>query len=123
MALHFSDATQPAQRSASRTCPALTGGLACLILDALTVPERNRALVEHAQQAGQEVRRRTPALPRIERSRDFLDLVGACFLFVASVGRVPPGLRDHWFTEDEPAAVARVRATAHWLEAAIESGT
>ncbi|TMR09245.1 RacO protein [Nonomuraea turkmeniaca] len=51
----------------------------------------NRAQVEHALLAGQVVRKRTPALPRIERSRDFLDLIGACSLFVASVGRILPG--------------------------------
>ncbi|WP_431921148.1 DUF6192 family protein [Nonomuraea jabiensis] len=86
----------------------------------------NRAQIDHAQQAGQVARQRTPALPRIERSRDFLDLIGTCSLFVASIGRILPGLRDHQFTGDERVAVARnvarVRATADWLEAAIESG-
>lgn len=35
----------------------------------------NRAQVDQARQAGEAVRERTPALPRIERSRDFIELV------------------------------------------------
>nr|WP_253740331.1 DUF6192 family protein [Nonomuraea thailandensis] len=86
----------------------------------------NRAQVDQARQAGEAVRERTPALPRIERSRDFVELVGACSAFVAAVGRVLPTLRGHAFTAEEKATVARnlgrVRATADWLEAAVESG-
>ncbi|MEV0389241.1 DUF6192 family protein [Nonomuraea sp. NPDC050643] len=69
---------------------------------------------------------RTPALPRMERSRDLIELVGACSVFVATVGRVLPTLRGHAFTAEEKAVVARnlgrVRATADWLEAAVTSG-
>jgi hypothetical protein len=86
----------------------------------------NRAQVDQARQAGEAVRERTPALPRIERSRDFIELVGACSVFVAAVGRVLPMLRGHAFTAEEKATVARnlgrVRATADWLETAVESG-
>ncbi|NRQ31836.1 hypothetical protein HII36_08280 [Nonomuraea sp. NN258] len=86
----------------------------------------SRAQVDQARQAGEAVRERTPALPRIERSRDFIELVGACSVFVAEVGRVLPTLRGHAFAADEQATVARnlgrVRATADWLEAAVESG-
>lgn len=86
----------------------------------------NRAQVDQARQAGEAVRERTPALPRIERSRDFIELVGACSVFVAAVGRVLPTLRGHAFTAEEKATVARnlgrVRATADWLETAVESG-
>ncbi|MEV0623903.1 DUF6192 family protein [Nonomuraea sp. NPDC050404] len=82
--------------------------------------------LDQARQAGEAARERTPALPRIERSRDFIDLVGACSVFVAAMGRVMPTLRGHAFTAEEKAAVARnlarVRATADWLETAVESG-
>ncbi|WUE10332.1 DUF6192 family protein [Nonomuraea sp. NBC_00507] len=86
----------------------------------------NRAQVDHAHQAGHVARQRTPALPCIEHSRDFLELIGACAAFVSAIGRVVPGLHGHQFTTDERAAVARnvarVRATADWIESAVESG-
>ncbi|MEU7748102.1 DUF6192 family protein [Nonomuraea sp. NPDC049158] len=75
----------------------------------------NRAQVDQARQAGEAIRERTPALPRIERGRDFIELVSACSVFVAAVGRVLPALRGHAFTAEEKATVARnlgrVRAT------------
>ncbi|MEU7901206.1 DUF6192 family protein [Nonomuraea sp. NPDC049152] len=86
----------------------------------------NRAQVDQARQASEVVRERTPALPRIERNRDLLDLIGACMAFVASVGRVLPALRGHAFTPEEKStmshSLARVRATADWLETAVDSG-
>ncbi|HEY0688567.1 MAG TPA: DUF6192 family protein [Kribbella sp.] len=66
------------------------------------------------------VRQRTPALPGIERAREFIDVIGARAAFVASIGRVVPELRGHRFTDDERATVARnvarVRATCNWVE-------
>jgi hypothetical protein len=55
-----------------------------------------------------------------------LDLVGACAQFVASAGRIVPGLRGQNYTEDEKATVqrnlARVRAAADWIEGAVATG-
>ncbi|MFI0425149.1 DUF6192 family protein [Spongiactinospora sp. 9N601] len=86
----------------------------------------NRAQIDHAPQAGEVVRQRSPALPKVEHTRDFIELAGACTVFVAAIGRVLPGMRRHRFTADERAAiakqVARGRATADWIEAAAESG-
>jgi len=75
---------------------------------------------------GEAVRQHTPALPRIERSRDLIDLVDACSVFAAAVGRMLPILLGHAFTSEEKATIGRslgrVRATADWLETAVESG-
>jgi hypothetical protein len=83
----------------------------------------NRAQVEQAQQAAEPVRKAArPALERVRHTTGFIDLVGACAAFVASTGRVVPGLRGQSFSEDERVAVhknlARVRASADWVEAA-----
>jgi hypothetical protein len=86
----------------------------------------NRAQVDHAQQAGEIARQRTPAIERIEHSGEFIDLVGACSVFVASVGRVLPTLRGHRFSTAERDTVhknvARVRSTADWIETAVDTG-
>jgi hypothetical protein len=86
----------------------------------------NRAQVDRAQQAGEVARQRTPAIAQLEHAQEFVDLVGACTSFVTAVGRVLPTLRGHQFTDDEHATVdrnlARVRATADWLETAVNTG-
>ncbi|GAA2909287.1 hypothetical protein Acy02nite_88690 [Actinoplanes cyaneus] len=86
----------------------------------------NRAQVDQARQGGELVRQRTPALQQIEHTSEFLDLVGACAQFVASAGRIVPGLRGQNYTEDEKATVqrnlARVRAAADWIEGAVATG-
>ncbi|MFI7367120.1 DUF6192 family protein [Streptomyces sp. NPDC050149] len=57
---------------------------------------------------------------------EYLDLVGSCHPYVATLGRLVPRLRDQEFSEDEHETVRRgiskVRAAADWLEAAIETG-
>lgn len=86
----------------------------------------NRAQVDHAQQAGQIVRQRNPVLGHLERTTDFVDLIGTCSGFVASVGRVLPRLRGHQFTGQEKTAISkqvlRVRTAADWIEMAVTSG-
>ncbi|WP_412740719.1 DUF6192 family protein [Krasilnikovia sp. MM14-A1259] len=86
----------------------------------------NRAQVDHARQGVEIVRQRTPALNQVKHTAEFLDLVGACAQFVASVGRIVPSLRGQDYTPDDRATVhrnlARVRAAADWIEAAVETG-
>ncbi|GIE90700.1 DUF6192 family protein [Actinoplanes regularis] len=86
----------------------------------------NRAQADQSRQGAEMVRQRTPALQHIEHTSEFLDLVGACAQFVASAGRIVPGLRGQNYTEDEKATVqrnlARVRAAADWIEGAVATG-
>lgn len=86
----------------------------------------NRAQVDHSQQATHIVRQRTPELRRIEHTAGFMELVGACSAFVATIGRAVPASRGQRFTEDEVATVhrgaARVRAAVDWLESAVDTG-
>jgi hypothetical protein len=86
----------------------------------------NRAQVDHSRQAGEIVRQRTPQLRQVEHTAGFLDLVGACTAFVATVGRAVPAMRGSRFTDDEQATVhrgaARVRAAVDWLESAVDTG-
>ncbi|UMP06833.1 DUF6192 family protein [Amycolatopsis sp. EV170708-02-1] len=86
----------------------------------------NRAQVDHAQQAEQIARQRTPVLEQLSRTGGFVELVGACSVFVASVSRVLPNLRGHRFSKEETATiatnVARVRSTADWIESSVATG-
>ncbi|MEW2354231.1 DUF6192 family protein [Spirillospora sp. NPDC029432] len=87
----------------------------------------NRAQTEQAQRAAGPARKAVgPALERIQHSLGFVDLVGACAAFVASTGRIVPGLRGQSFTEEERAVVhrnlARLRGAADWVEAAVDTG-
>ncbi|MEU1940868.1 DUF6192 family protein [Streptomyces coeruleorubidus] len=67
-----------------------------------------------------------PAVKKIHRTVEFLDLVTACHSFVAAVGRAVPGLRDRTLGEDEATIVhqnvAKVRATLDWIETAVDTG-
>lgn len=100
----------------------------------------NRAQVDHALQAVEQQQRDleeatgidlsgrggSPLLPGRVRCMEFVDLVGACALFVSQVGSVMPTLAGHDFTDDERESVtmslARVRATADWIEHAATTG-
>jgi hypothetical protein len=86
----------------------------------------NRAQVDQSRQGAEIVRQRTPALQQVQHTAEFLDLVGACAQFVASAGRIVPGLRGQNYTGDEKATVqrnvARVRAAADWIEGAVATG-
>ncbi|MEU3793999.1 DUF6192 family protein [Streptomyces fructofermentans] len=89
----------------------------------------NHAQVERGRQAREHFERTSPVAPavrRIERTMEFIDLVAACHAFVAAAGRSVPGLRDRQLGEDEKAIVhdnvSRVRATLDWIETAVDTG-
>ena len=86
----------------------------------------NTAQVEQSRQAIVCARQRTPAIPRIEHSAQYIELIAMCAQFVASAGRAVPHLRGHTFTVEERETVhtniARVRSTADWIETAVDTG-
>ena len=89
----------------------------------------NHAQVERGRQAREDFDRTSPIAPavrRIDRTVEFLDLVTACHSFVAAVGRAVPGLRDRTLDEDQRTIVhenvAKVRATLDWIETAVDTG-
>ncbi|WP_225826247.1 DUF6192 family protein [Streptomyces naphthomycinicus] len=86
----------------------------------------NRAQFDNSAQVRERIREHTPAVRKIEHTIEYLDLVGSCHSYVASLGRLVPRLRGQEFTEDERETVrrgiAKVRAAADWLEAAIDNG-
>lgn len=56
----------------------------------------NHAQVERGRQAREHFERTSPVAPavrRIERTMEFIDLVAACHAFVAAAGRPVPGRR------------------------------
>lgn len=86
----------------------------------------NSAQFDRSRQAVTCARQRTPAIEKLTHSVEYIDLVGACAQFVASVSRVLPGLRGHAFTAEEKGSVqrnlARVRSTADWIQHALDTG-
>ncbi|WP_220377965.1 DUF6192 family protein [Streptomyces inhibens] len=86
----------------------------------------NRAQFDNSDQTRETIRERTPAVRKIEHTVEYLNLAGSCHQFVAALGRLVPRLRGQEFSEDERETVrrgiARVRAGAEWLEAAIDNG-
>ncbi|GAA3243826.1 DUF6192 family protein [Actinocorallia longicatena] len=65
-------------------------------------------------------------LEEIRQSREFLELVTACSAFTGAIGRAIPNLRGQQLTDAEKGTVlgqvAKVRATADWLESAVNTG-
>lgn len=86
----------------------------------------NSAQFDHSTRAVERARRRTPAIDRVDHAIEFVDLIGACAQFVATVGRVLPTLRAHAYTGPEREAVqhnvVRVRSTADWIETTVANG-
>ncbi|MER6288438.1 DUF6192 family protein [Streptomyces sviceus] len=86
----------------------------------------NRAQFDNSNETRDRIRERTPAVRAIEHTIEYLDLVGSCHGFVATLGRLVPQLRGQEFTEDERETVrrqiGRVRAAADWLEGALDNG-
>jgi hypothetical protein len=89
----------------------------------------NHAQVERGRQAREHFERTDPVAPlvrAIEHTTEYLDLITACHVFVASAGRTVPALRDRRLSPDEVTVVhsniARVRATLEWIEHAAETG-
>ncbi|MGW0583309.1 DUF6192 family protein [Streptomyces sp. NPDC002920] len=67
-----------------------------------------------------------PVVRQLDRTIDFLDLIGACHKFVAATGRLVPQTRGRRLSEDEREVihrnVDRVRATCEWIVPAVDSG-
>ncbi|GGP78133.1 DUF6192 family protein [Streptomyces abikoensis] len=86
----------------------------------------NRAWFGNSEAARERVRDRIPAVRKIEHTVEYLDLVGSCHQFVATLGRLVPRLRGQEFSDDEREHVRRgvtkVRTAAGWLEAAMGRG-
>jgi len=89
----------------------------------------NHAQVERGRQAREHFEQSDPIAPvvrQLQRTSEFLDLATACHSFVATAGRVVPGLRGRTLSEDERALIhenlARVRATLGWIEHAVDTG-
>ncbi|MFF3159895.1 DUF6192 family protein [Streptomyces sp. NPDC057910] len=87
----------------------------------------NRAQFDNSEEAREKVRDRMPAVRRLEHTIEYLDLVGSCHSYVATLGRLVPRMRDQEFSEDERETIRRgiskVRGAADWLEAALETGS
>ncbi|WP_308117616.1 DUF6192 family protein [Streptomyces anatolicus] len=62
----------------------------------------------------------------IDRTLEFLDLVGACHKFVASTSRLVPLVRDRELSEDAREVIghnlSRVRAACDWVEHEVSTG-
>lgn len=86
----------------------------------------NRAQFDNSEEAREKIRDRVPAVREIEHTIEYLDLVGSCHQYVATLGRLVPRMRDQEFTEDERETIrrgiARVRGAADWLEPALDTG-
>ncbi|GEM32585.1 hypothetical protein NN3_35920 [Nocardia neocaledoniensis NBRC 108232] len=86
----------------------------------------NAAQIDRTRDALDRVRRSTPAVRRTEHSAEYVDLVGTCQQFVAAASRLVPALRGNDFTDEERERVhantVRVRATADWIESAVDTG-
>lgn len=89
----------------------------------------NHAQIERGRQAREHFEETSPVAPairKIDRSVELLDLVTACHAFVTASGRVVPGRRDRQLSDDERVIihenVARVRATIDWIETAVDTG-
>lgn len=67
-----------------------------------------------------------PVVRRLDRTVDFLNLIGTCHKLVAATGRLAPQMRGHRLLEDERELihrnVDRVRATCEWIVTAVGSG-
>ncbi len=86
----------------------------------------NRAQFDNSEESREKIRDRIPAVRRIEHTLEYMDLVGSCHQYVATLGRLVPRMRDQEFTDDERETIrrgiAKVRGAADWLEAAIDTG-
>lgn len=86
----------------------------------------NRAQFDNSEETRERIRETTPAVRKIEHTIEYLDLVGTCHGFVATLGRLVPRMRGQESTDDERETVrrqiGRVRVAADWLEGALDSG-
>ncbi|MCA1223683.1 DUF6192 family protein [Streptomyces sp. 8L] len=89
----------------------------------------NRAQAERSRQQAEAFRRESPVAPvirQIERTEDFVDLLGSIHRFVREASQAVPKLRDRRWSGDERevvlANVSRARAVLDWLETAVSTG-
>ncbi|WP_234376768.1 DUF6192 family protein [Streptomyces sp. CB01201] len=89
----------------------------------------NRAQVERSRQQAEAFRRESPVAPairRIERTEDFVDLLGSIHRFVREASQSVPKLRGREWSGDEREVVlnniGRARAVLDWLETAVSTG-
>ncbi|AZM57371.1 hypothetical protein DMA15_00100 [Streptomyces sp. WAC 01529] len=86
----------------------------------------NQAQFEQTREAEDFVREQVPLVGQLQRTAEFMDLVGACHLFVAGAGRLVPAMRGHHFSEQERGVVEKnlqkVRAMCDWIETAVATG-
>ncbi|MFF0066505.1 DUF6192 family protein [Streptomyces sp. NPDC005279] len=86
----------------------------------------NRAQFDNSEETRERIRETVPAVRKIEHTIEYLDLVGSCHSYVATLGRLVPRMRGLEFTDDERETVrrqiGRVRAAADWLEGALDNG-
>ncbi|GAA4990067.1 DUF6192 family protein [Yinghuangia aomiensis] len=86
----------------------------------------NTAQFDNSRLFGEGLREQVPLLARVERTAQFIDLIGVCVQFTTGAGQAIPSLRGHEFTDEERDVVsthiARIRATADWLESVLATG-
>lgn len=89
----------------------------------------NKAQTDRSRQQAESFRRDNPVgrtVRKIERTEEFLDLIGAFHKFVSACSKEVPKLRDRHLSDHEQAVlaqnVARVRATLDWVETAASTG-
>lgn len=89
----------------------------------------NEAQFDRFRQEAQFVQNEAAPLPqlaRMEHNAQFMDLVAACTQFAVSAGRIVPNLRGEPYDDAERETVlrclARVRASADWIENAVTRG-
>ncbi|PPJ27829.1 hypothetical protein C5E45_16345 [Nocardia nova] len=86
----------------------------------------NEAQFDHARLNVGRGNKQQKLAKRVEHSIEYIDLITACTQFVTNAGRIVPDLRGHDFTAEERERVhtnlAKVRATADWIETAVDTG-
>ncbi|PAZ12918.1 RacO protein [Streptomyces sp. SA15] len=89
----------------------------------------NRAQADRSRQQAEAFRRTSPVGPavrRIERTEEFVDLLGAFHRFVREASKAVPKMRDRAWSGDEREVllsnIARTRATLDRMETAVSTG-
>lgn len=94
------------------------------VLDRQVLPETvdKRCPLSPTKPPGRPESPVAPVVRQLDRTIDFLDLIGACHKFVAATGRLVPQMRGRRLSEDEREVnhknVDRVRATFSELRTA-----